>query len=274
MSDTLPVREYGETGPTVILLHGGPGAPGSMAPVARLLASEFHLLEPWQRASGPEPLTVARHVQDLLDLVDARCPSGAALLVGHSWGAMLALAFAAAHPDRAAGLALIGCGTFDTKSRADLLATLDGRMSVALRKTLLGLVESVPDPDARLAKTAELLLPIYAHDPVTTDLELGPCDARAYRESWDDMLRQQEKGVFPAAFTAITAPVLMLHGRDDPHPADSIRASLAAVIPHLEYREWRRCGHYPWIERHTQGEFAEALRDWLRAPGSGAGPRC
>ena len=274
MSDALPVREYGDAGPIVILIHGGPGAPGSMAPLARMLAPEFRVLEPWQRPSGSEPLTVAKHVQDLLDLVDDRCPAAAPLLVGHSWGAMLGLAFAAAHPDRAAGVVLIGCGTFDTKSRATLLATLDGRMSEELRTALLDLVVTTPDPDARLRRTCELLLPIYAHDPTTLDLELGPCDARAYRESWDDMLVQQERGVFPAAFTAVTAPVLMLHGESDPHPGDLIRAALATMIPHLEYQQWRNCGHYPWLERSVQAEFATTLRDWLLARGGPAAPQC
>ena len=82
-----------------------------MAPVAR----ELHdALEPHQRRSAGEPLTVAIHVADLHDLVDEP-PT----LVGHSWGAMLALCYAAEHPvDR---LVLIGCGTFDETARAELI---------------------------------------------------------------------------------------------------------------------------------------------------------
>ena len=34
----LEVRRYGDEGPAVVLLHGGPGAPGHMAPVARGLS--------------------------------------------------------------------------------------------------------------------------------------------------------------------------------------------------------------------------------------------
>ena len=69
----IQVREYGTSGPMVLVLHGGPGAPGGMAPLARRLADSVRVLEPLQRGSGGEPLTVARHVADLHELVESRC---------------------------------------------------------------------------------------------------------------------------------------------------------------------------------------------------------
>ena len=69
----MRVRTYGTSGPPVVVLHGGPGTPGGMAPVARGLADSFRVLEPFQRGSGGEPLTVARHVADLHELAESRC---------------------------------------------------------------------------------------------------------------------------------------------------------------------------------------------------------
>jgi pimeloyl-ACP methyl ester carboxylesterase len=77
------------------------------------------------------------------------------------------------------------------------------------------------------------------------------------------MVRLQGEGVYPAAFAAIKSPVLMLHGAADPHPGEMIRASLAPYIPFLEYREWERCGHYPWLEKATREEFFSVTRKWL-----------
>src|SRR4051812_12073313 len=102
----LRVRAYGTTGSVVVVLHGGPAAVGSAAPLARGLADAFRVLEPWQRSSGAEPLTVARHVADLHALVSSTCAGTRPALVGESWGAMLALAYAAVHPDRAGPLVL------------------------------------------------------------------------------------------------------------------------------------------------------------------------
>jgi pimeloyl-ACP methyl ester carboxylesterase len=39
-------------------------------------------------------------------------------------------------------------------------------------------------------------------------------------------LRRQDDGIEPQAFAAITAPVLMIHGDDDPHPGVAIRETL------------------------------------------------
>ncbi|MDP6113569.1 MAG: alpha/beta hydrolase [Planctomycetota bacterium] len=77
------------------------------------------------------------------------------------------------------------------------------------------------------------------------------------------MLRLQEEGVHPSAFSAIQSPILMLHGRYDPHPGQMIRASLEPYLPQLEYLEWDRCGHSPWVEKFVRNEFFALLREWL-----------
>lgn len=218
----------------MIVLHGGPGAPGYMAPVARALADEYRVLEPLQRPSGGEPLTVARHVADLDEVV--RAVDGKAALVGSSWGAMLALAWAAAHPDAGAPLCLVGSGTFDLQARARMKQLIDERKR-------------------------------SGHHPHNVDAEEevdgDELDERARRETWDDMVRLQNEGVYPQAFAAIRAPVLMLHGDYDPHPGDMIRDGLKPHLPQLEYQELPRCGHYPWRERGARDEFFARLRRWL-----------
>lgn len=259
----MRIRTYGTLGPVVVVLHGGPGAPGYMAPVARGLADSFRVLEPWQRGSGGEPLTVARHVADLDELVESHCGGARPALVGSSFGAMLALAYAAAHPGRAGPLVLIGCGTFDRVARDRMQAIRDERMDAGLRRCMERLPEEFPDPDERLRGMGNLILPLYSYELVTTDQEIEACDARANHETWEDMVRLQEEGVYPAAFAAIDGPVLMLHGAVDPHPGRLIRASLEPDLPQLEYREWQRCGHYPWLEKAVRNEFFAVLRGWL-----------
>jgi len=234
-----------------------------MAPVARGLADSFRALEPFQRGSSAEPLTVARHVADLHQLLMSGYGGERPAIVGHSWGAMLALAYAAAHPGRAAALVLIGCGTFDQAARCRLKAIREERMDDVLRRRLEGLPEEFPDADERLRVSGNLILPLYSHDLVADDLDVGACDARAHHETWADMMRLQREGVYPAAFTAIESPVLMLHGAVDPHPGRLIQASLDPHLPQLEYHEWERCGHYPWLEKAVHDEFFALLRRWL-----------
>ena len=136
-------------------------------------------------------------------------------------------------------------------------------MDDTFRKRAALLAAEFPDPDQRLKALGDLLLPLYSHDLVTARLECASCDARAHQETWDDMVRLQAEGAYPAAFAAIDAPVLMLHGSADPHPGPMIRASLEPHLPRLEYREWQPCGHYPWLERAVREEFFSVIGEWL-----------
>ena len=96
------------------------------------------------------------------------------------------------------------------------------------------------------------------------EITFSKADAKSHTETWADMVRLQETGIYPAAFAAITAPVLMLHGKFDPHPGQLIRASLLPYLAHLDSHEFERCGHYPWLERAAKQEFRTVLRNWLR----------
>src|SRR5690242_6507969 len=129
MTTPLKVREYGGAGPLVVAIHGGPAGVGSAAPIARGLARWFHVLEPWQRGTDASqvPLTVDVHVRDLFNLIVTYPGTARPALVGESWGAMLALALAAAHPDLVGPLVLVGCGTWNPRDRATLKETLERR---------------------------------------------------------------------------------------------------------------------------------------------------
>jgi pimeloyl-ACP methyl ester carboxylesterase len=234
-----------------------------MAPVARALASRFRVLEPLQRGSGSVPLTVDLHMKDLHEVIQSIDNPEPLFLAGSSWGAMLALAYAAAHPNIATGLVLIGCGTFDTASRARFEANLEDRTDDQLRARMQRLNVEIVDPDERLRLKADLLSPLYSYDLISNDLENGRVDAQAFKETWQDMLRLQHAGVYPAAFKSIKAPVLMIHGAYDPHPGQMIRDSLAPHLPQLEYIELKDCGHYPWLERKAREEFFRWTEDWL-----------
>ena len=79
------IRKYGDAPYKVALLHGGPGAPGYMAPVARELSQEMGVLEPLQTRDSLEG-----QIQELKNQLTehADCPL---VLIGSSWGAVLAL---------------------------------------------------------------------------------------------------------------------------------------------------------------------------------------
>jgi proline iminopeptidase len=99
------------TGPLVVLLHGGPGLWDYLAPLAALLDDTFTVVRFDQRGCGRStgddgPFTIAQAVDDLDQLRMALgFPRWA--VAGHSWGAELALRYAAACPDHVTSVAYI-----------------------------------------------------------------------------------------------------------------------------------------------------------------------
>ncbi|MBL7214523.1 MAG: alpha/beta hydrolase [Phycisphaerae bacterium] len=231
-----------------------------MAPVAKRLSDHFSVIEPFQRKGDADtPLTVARHIADLNDIIDTYCSDEKPILAGHSWGAMLALAYTAVHPDRAASIVLMGCGTFDIASRERMNALRQQRMTQYVFGRLKERMKSIDDPDECLKLLGKMMMQVDSYDLMHVDDEVVYYDALGHEQTWRDMMRLQREGVYPAAFKTIHVPVLMLHGNEDPHPGQMIRDTLKIYLPQLEYYEWQRCGHYPWLEKTAHEDFYAVL---------------
>lgn len=106
--------------PPVLLLHGGPGLWDYLEPVARMIAPDTVVHRFDQRGCGgsdPSPVqSMARSVADIEDL-RAHWRVSSWIVAGHSFGADLALRYAAEHPARTAKmLYLNGCGIGDWRT--------------------------------------------------------------------------------------------------------------------------------------------------------------
>ncbi len=258
------IRFHGDHGPLVITLHGGPGAAGSAIRLAQGLSCNFRVIEPWQRPSGEIPLTVTLHIEDLHSLILSRCSGEKPALVGSSWGAMLALAYAAEHSETINSMVLVGCGTFDKASREVIVQKRRQKIADYISKYPEHEADLQLDIGAQMMKwhgmtDAYETLPI--DDPT---LASEPFDMQGHIETWQDMLRSQEMGIYPQSFTSVKIPTIMLHGADDPHPGTMIRDTLKRYIPHLHYHEFPRCGHDPEIEKYAKDDFFAVMSNWLK----------
>ena len=112
---TIYYRSYGRTGRTpVVVLHGGPAAGHRYMRAYAALATDrrvvFYDQSGCGRSSKPADLsryTVEAYVAEL-EALRAHLGFDRMILVGHSWGGMLAPAYAAAYPDHVAGMVLAG----------------------------------------------------------------------------------------------------------------------------------------------------------------------
>jgi proline iminopeptidase len=109
----------------VVMVHGGPGVPDYLGPVAAMI-SDLGLVHRYdQRGTGGSRWegehTIARHVQDLALLLDA-WGHDEVVLVGHSFGTNMAGYFTLAHPGRVAGMIQIAGPFLDPWREADQAA--------------------------------------------------------------------------------------------------------------------------------------------------------
>jgi pimeloyl-ACP methyl ester carboxylesterase len=114
---TFDVVEHGPAdGEPVLLLHGFPQRSSSWAGVASRLAGQgYRCIAPDQRGyspgarpAGARAYTLDALVDDALAVLDATAgPTGRAHVVGHDWGAAVAWALAAGHPERLRSLTAV-----------------------------------------------------------------------------------------------------------------------------------------------------------------------
>lgn len=241
-------RVVGASGPTVVAVHGGPGAGmNAFYPDLLPLARDQRVIFYDQRGGGRSALPEDESLLDaswfVADLEAVRQHFGLEHmnLVAHSFGAVLVARYALEHPDRVARIALLG-------------ATGPQRAAAAVARA-----ESPPsDPEEqrRLGEALTTLLEGTAEDPLAacgTYEEISgaqarragepegwqgstcdaPADAVAYYYAHTAQVTPRSFGDwdFTSRLGAVEAPVLVVSG-DRPSAAPEQQRAWAAAYPH------------------------------------------
>ncbi len=109
---------------TIIVLHGGPGGDFRSLQALEALSDQYRLVFYDQRGAGlservpAEMLTLDGYLDELAAVIDLVSPTEAPVLIGHSWGAMLATAYLGQNPDKVQTAILIEPGYFDRDGHA------------------------------------------------------------------------------------------------------------------------------------------------------------
>lgn len=242
-------RTWGVAPHRVVLLHGGPGAPGEMEPVARRLSLSRGVLEPFQ---------TARSIDGQVSDLRAQLCDLPVTLVGFSWGAWLAVILAARHPEAVRKLILIGAGAFEQCYTVSLRETRMSRLGEGERAEWEALLGRRPPSTAELARIGELAAKTDLFDPLpdTTEVTL---DGEVYSAVWEEAAELRRSGALLKLALSLTCPVIAIHGAYDPSPAAGVRDPLAPLRDRFRMHVLPVCGHKPWVERQAREAFYSLL---------------
>jgi pimeloyl-ACP methyl ester carboxylesterase len=260
--DGFQVAEAG-AGRPVVLLHGFPSdgrifarqlaAARSGELAARVLAVD---LPGFGRTPAPAPPIDVLEVPVLVDSLAAWLETAGIerpVIGGLAIGAYLAIELAAIHPDRVAGLVLIGA-----KPEPDAAANADRREAVA-RLAL--------DGGARAVAESLVDEPFSSRTGVNARRRfrrmIEDADPAAIAALVRGLHRRPDPKPALAAISRRRLPALVLIGADDPftRPADARR--LADLLPNSSFEVLSGAGHLPPLERPAA--VNRALRRFLDA---------
>ena len=252
------VRKWGHGPYSLAVIHGGPGAPGEMAPVARELSAFTGVLEPFQTE-----MTLDGQVQELRQVLEQETQVPA-ILIGFSWGAFLSWMTAARYPSLVRKLILVSSAPFEESYAGSIIRTRLDRLNSSERTEAKGLLAMMDDPaagekDKVLARLGLLLSQADAYDPAPVIDEAFHSQYQVFRGVWDEASELRSRGVLIQMARAIKCPVIAIHGDYDPHPAKGVEEPLSRVCTDFRFILLAKCGHRPWIERNAADAFYEAL---------------
>ena len=250
---SLWVRDFGR-GEPLILCHGGPGLWDMFGSLAALLAGNVRVVRWDQRGCGRSerrgPYSVARSVADL-DAVRAGCGLERAAVLGHSWGATLALRYTLDHPDRVSALIYMsGTGLgwdwhepFQRAAAARLaayqpwLGELRARNRTEAEDRELAIMQwsaEFTGADAR-RHAGEMATPWFG------------INRECYDEIWAELKRAWHEASLAAECQQLGVPVLIIDGAEDLRPRWAVD-SLERALPRVTRVILPGAGHVPWLE--------------------------
>ncbi len=254
---------------TAVLVHGVGSSGRIWDLTAPLLAERYGLrvLALDQRGHGLSDQPSSGYdfpsvVADLLGFMDGVDVRGAAMLVGHSWGASVVLHFAATHPDRVAGVVLADGGTgspgerWDWKEAEQRLTPpdIDGMLWPELRDRIAGMNGAFADP--RLEAFGRSLFEIDATDRVTRRFRI-PNHMQVVRALWE----QRPADLLPA----VSAPLLVLPARKSTDAPEFLVNKAASVQRVLDVHKSARVRWFEETVHDVPLQRPEELADELGA---------
>ncbi len=268
------------TAPAVYYLHGGPGY--SSHSFRELMADD---LEAWRMVyadvrGGGRSYAAAGTSGDLPTLADDvtaimdTCEVESAVLLGHGFGAMIAVQAALDHPERVTGLVLVNPWLSLPVLAERLLAAAEAASGLTADLEGDGSDDEVKPPTADAAATADAAFSLMNPKALFDALQFPTATSRLRLEHVDAeaLLGPQEEDETDAVWglevvsrlpelAALGTQVIVIAGEQDgtSYP-EQVEAALA-LLPDALFSALSG-GHYPWLD--DPETFTDVLHEALR----------
>ncbi len=263
------------SGEPIVFLAGGPGFDVDyLEDAAKLFPAGYQRVFLEQRGTGKSRphLMDARNLSLRIaigDLEALRQHLGLQklTLAGHSWGGMLAMAYAASRPERIERLILIGSGG----PTRDFFEYYENNIDVRLhsedkeaRTYWDNAAKHGVDADKAALESIKAIFPAFFFDRAQgLAVAAAKPDGSYHADTNALMMADIEKSYdLRVGLARFARPVLIIEGRQDPlgdATAEEIHALLSASI----IRYINQCGHFPWIEQPEK--FKAIIAEFLTA---------
>jgi proline iminopeptidase len=276
----LYCREIGQ-GQPIIVLHGGPDFDHNyLLPDLDRLSDSFRLIYYDQRGRGksagqvlPKDVSIRSDVEDLESLRGHYRLQSVAVL-GHSWGALLAMEYAIRHPDRVSHLILMNVAP---ASRDDYMLLQQERLKSAaadvekLKARASDAKYQEGDPDAvatyyriqyrstikqseNLERVIESLRSSFTQEGI---LKARQIEERLMTETW----WSSDYNLLPK-LQQLRILTLVIHGDSDIVPVECAE-HIAQAIPEARFVLLPDTGHFSYLERpeRVRKEIVDFFRD-------------
>lgn len=237
------VREVG-SGPAVVCLHANASSSAQWRGLMELLSPGHRVLAPDSYGSGKSPDWHSKREITLRDEVDFIEPvlqdaASPLALVGHSYGAAVALMAALAQPGRVRALALYEPTLFAlVDAQTPPPNGVDGIRSAVLAA---GAALDAGDRDAAAQHFIDFWMGEASWSSTPAQRKLAIAESVANVRRWSFALFGESTPT--KSFAALDMPVLYMLGESSPESAHAVARVLIPVLPRVQVVEFPGMGH-------------------------------
>lgn len=249
------VRLYGKAPYKIVLVHGGPGAIGSLKGFAQELntLSQIGIVEAIQ-----SKYSISELIDELYRQISDNC-SEKVSLIGHSWGAWLIALFAEKYPELVERIILVGSGPLENKYVAEISARRFENLSEEDSKIFKRLINNQAT-DEDMARIPKILEKSDNYCLENTDMHRADkADSQMHNIIWEEAAKLRTNGKLLASFKRINNKIVLIQGETDPHPARGIIIPLQENGVECETYILEKCGHSPFMEKYAKENFYKIL---------------